>query len=127
MGRGNFFSRIFTWWNGETIGTQIFTWRKGIKVGEDDQGNLYFRDRQDKRRWVIYNGEVEASRVSPEWHGWLHKTWKNPPSEEEIMRKKWEKPHQENLTGSVLAYAPSGSMRNAKAKETSDYEPWTPN
>ena len=56
MGLGNFFSRIFTWWNGETIGTQIFTWRKGIKVGEDDQGNLYFRDRNDKRRWVIYNG-----------------------------------------------------------------------
>ena len=127
MGLGNFFSRIFTWWKGETIGTQIFTWRKGIKVGDDDQGNLYFRDRNDKRRWVIYNGEVEASRVSPEWHGWLHKTWKNPPSEEEIMRKKWEKPHQENLTGSALAYVPSGSMRNAKAKETSDYEPWTPN
>ena len=127
MGRGSFFSRIFTWWNGETIGTQIFTWRKGVKVGEDEQGNLYFRDRQDKRRWVIYNGEVEASRVSPEWHGWLHKTWDNPPSEEEIIRKKWEKPHQENLTGSVLAYAPPGSMRNAKAKEPSDYEPWTPN
>ncbi len=127
MGLGNFFSRIFTWWKGETIGTQIFTWRKGIKVGEDDQGNLYFRDRNDKRRWVLYNGEVEASRVSPEWHGWLHKTWKNPPSEEEIMRKKWERPHQENLTGSALAYVPSGSMRNAKAKETSDYEPWTPN
>ena len=127
MGLGNFFSRIFTWWNSETIGTQIFTWRKGIKVGEDDQGNLYFRDRNDKRRWVIYKGEVEATRVSAEWHGWLHKTWKNPPSEEEIMRKKWEKPHQENLTGSALAYVPSGSMRNAKAKETSDYEPWTPN
>ena len=60
MGLGNFLSRIFTWWNGETIGTQIFTWRKGIKVGEDDQGNLYFRDSNDKRRWVIYNGEVEA-------------------------------------------------------------------
>ena len=127
MGLGNLFSRIFTWWNGETIGTQIFTWRNGIKVGEDEQGNLYFRDRNDKRRWVIYKGEVEASRVSPEWHGWLHKTWKNPPSEEEIMRKKWEKPHQENLTGSASAYAPSGSMRNAKAKETGDYEPWTPN
>mgnify|MGYP005726103055 FL=1 len=127
MGLGNFISRIFTWWNGETIGTQIFTWRKGIKVGEDDQGNLYFRDRKDTRRRVKYNGEVEASRVSPEWHGWLHKTWKNPPTEEEIMRKKWEKPHQENLTGSALAYAPSGSMRNAKVKETSDYEPWTPN
>ena len=90
MGLGSFFSRIFTWWNGQTIGTQIFTWRKGVKVGEDDQGNLYFRDRQDNRRWVIYNGEVEASRVSPEWHGWLHKTWDKPPSEERVVKKKWE-------------------------------------
>ena len=126
MGLGSFFSRIFTWWNGETIGTQIFTWRKGVKVGEDGQGNLYFRDHRDKRRWVIYNGKVEASRVSPEWHGWLHKTWDKPPSEEEIIKKKWEKPHQENLTGSALAYTPSGSIRNKKVKETNDYEPWIP-
>ena len=53
MGLGNFFLRIFTWWNGQTIGTQIFTWRKGVKVGEDEQGNSYFRDSQNKRRWVI--------------------------------------------------------------------------
>lgn len=92
MGLGNFFLQIFTWWNGQTIGTQIFTWRKGVKVGEDEQGNSYFRDSQNKRRWVIYNGEVEASRVSPEWHGWLHKTYDTPPSEEAIKRKKWEKP-----------------------------------
>ena len=126
MGLGSFFSRIFTWWNSQTIGTQIFTWRKGVKVGEDDQGNLYFRDRQDNRRWVIYNGEVEASRVSPEWHGWLHKTWDKPPSEERIVKKQWEKPHQENLTGSPLAYAPSGSMRSTKATKAADYEPWIP-
>ena len=72
MGLGSFFSRIFTWWNGQTIGTQIFTWRKGIKVGEDDQGNSYFRDRQDHRRWVIYNGEVEASKIPNEWYSWMH-------------------------------------------------------
>ena len=63
MGLGSFFSRIFTWWNGQTIGTQIFTWREGVKVGEDDQGNSYFRDRHDNRRWVIYNGEVEGKSV----------------------------------------------------------------
>jgi NADH:ubiquinone oxidoreductase subunit len=75
---------------------------------------------------VIYNGEIEASRVSPEWHGWLHKTYENPPSEELVKRKKWEKPHQENLTGSAAAYAPSGSMRSLKAHKNKDYEPWNP-
>ena len=45
---------------------------------------------------------------------------------EKVVKKKWEKPHQENLTGSPLAYAPSGSMRSAKATKAADYEPWIP-
>lgn len=60
-----FLLRLLTWWNSQTLGTQIFTARKGIKVGEDEQGNVYYRTRDDKRRWVIYNGECEASRISP--------------------------------------------------------------
>jgi NADH:ubiquinone oxidoreductase subunit len=39
------------------------------------QGNVFYQTRDSKRRWVIYNGEMEASRVSPDWHGWLHFTW----------------------------------------------------
>jgi hypothetical protein len=35
----DFLKRLVTWWNGQTLGTQIFTARKGVKVGEDDQGN----------------------------------------------------------------------------------------
>ena len=27
-----------------------------------------------RKRWVIYNGVVEASRVPADWHGWLHYT-----------------------------------------------------
>ena len=122
MGLGSFFSRIFTWWNGQTIGTQIFTWRKGVKVGEDDQGNLYFRDRQDNRRWVIYNGEVEASRISAEWHGWLHKTWDEPPTEKPLPRKSWEISHKPNVTGSLASYKPSGSLKRKNLKERQDYE-----
>ena len=52
----------------KTINTQLFTWHKGVRVGEDDQGNIYYRTRDDKRRWVIFNGEAEASRINPEWH-----------------------------------------------------------
>ena len=33
-----FLLRLLTWWNGQTLGTQLFTARKGVKVGEDDQG-----------------------------------------------------------------------------------------
>ncbi len=37
----SYLNRAFTWWNGQTLGTQLFTWRKGEKVGEDAQGNIH--------------------------------------------------------------------------------------
>ena len=33
-----FLIRMLTWWNSQTLGTQIFTARRGIKVGTDAQG-----------------------------------------------------------------------------------------
>ena len=122
----NFLLRLLTWWNGQTLGTQLFTWRKGEKVGEDAQGNRFYQTRDGKRRWVIYNGETEASRVSADWHGWLHFTWDQPPTKQALKHKSWEKPHQENLTGTALAYAPAGSIRQPKPIVRSDYEAWTP-
>ncbi|MBU2982109.1 NADH:ubiquinone oxidoreductase subunit NDUFA12 [Lentibacter algarum] len=118
--------RLFTWWNGSTINTQFYTWRKGTKVGEDAAGNTFFETRDGKRRWVIFNGEAEASRVDPDWHGWLHHTFKEPPTERPLPHKVWEKPHQENLTGTALAYAPAGSLRRVSPKKQSDYEAWAP-
>ncbi len=122
----NFLLRLLTWWNSQTLGTQFFTWRKGVLVGEDGQGNRFYRSRDGKRRWVIYNGETEASRVSPEWHGWLHHTWDEPPTERPMEHKPWERPHQENLTGTAMAYAPAGSIRRATPEERRDYEAWRP-
>ena len=118
--------RAVTWWNGQTLGTQFFTWRKGERVGEDDAGNTFYRNADDTKRWVIYNGEAEASRVGPEWHGWLHRTWDEPPTEAPLPRKTWEKPHQENLTGTAMAYAPDGSLRRAESAERRDYDAWSP-
>ncbi len=126
MGLGQSLLRAVTWWNGQTLGTQLFTWRKGEKVGEDNQGNVFFQTPDGKRRWVIYNGEVEASRISPDWHGWLHHTWDEPPTKAPLKRKEWEKPHRENLTGTPAAYAPPGSIRRAEPAVRSDYEAWTP-
>ena len=126
MGILNTLLRAVTWWNGQTLNTQLYTWRHGVKVGEDEQGNSFYTDRDGKRRWVIYNGEVEASRISPDWHGWLHYTFDTPPSKAPLRHKPWEKPHQENLTGTALAYAPDGSIRRATPQEARDYEAWTP-
>jgi len=117
---------LLTWWHGETIGTWLFTRRKGVKVGEDDQGNVFYRTRDDKRRWVIFNGEPEGSRVSPDWHGWLHRTFDECPSDTPLAHKPWEKQHEVNHTGTVLAYAPAGSMRQTQPDERRDYEAWQP-
>ena len=119
--------RAVTWWHGSTFNTQFYTWRKGVKVGEDAQGNRYYRSRDGKRRWVMFNGEAEASRVSADWHGWLHHTFDELPSEQTLPHKSWEKPHEPNKTGSALAYAPAGSIRSGTdPKERRDYEAWSP-
>jgi len=75
-----FLLRLFTWWNGQTFGTQLWTWLYGEFVGEDEFGNRYYRTRNGKidpalgfdRRWVIYSGLAEASLIPPGWHGWVH-------------------------------------------------------
>jgi NADH:ubiquinone oxidoreductase subunit len=118
--------RAVTWWNGQTLNTQLWTWRNGVKVGEDSQGNVFYENKDKSRRWVIYNGEAEASRVDPDWHGWLHYTWDSPPTDRPLAHKPWEKPHQENLTGTALAYAPKGSIRRSEPAPRSDYEAWKP-
>ena len=61
-----------------TLGTWLYTALKGRLQGQDVYGNKYYEARSEKtasghkKRWVIYNGEVEPSKVPPQWHGWLH-------------------------------------------------------
>lgn len=126
MGILNSLLRAVTWWNGQTLNTQFFTWRKGVRVGEDEVGNIFYQTADGKRRWVIFNGEAEASRVSPDWHGWLHHTWDEPPTKTPVAHKPWEKPHLPNLTGTSMAYTPKGSLRRADPIERKDYEAWSP-
>lgn len=121
-----FILSLITWWNRETLGTRLFTWRKGTKVGEDAEGNQYYQSKDGARRWVIYNGEIEATRVPADWHGWLHYTWNETPDEAPLTHKAWEKPHQVNPTGTIDAYAPAGSMRQEAPAPRSDYEAWQP-
>ena len=126
---------IFTWWNGATIGARWTIAKRGVPVGEDEFGNKYYeaKDNSDsydgrKRRWVVYNGYAEASRVPPDWSGWLHHTFDVAPSVEPMNRRAWEKPHLPNLTGTLQAYRPRGSLARGgeRASATGDYEAWTP-
>ena len=125
---------LFTWWNGATLGTLFTVGRRGRLVGKDQDGNRYYESRDTvsydgrKRRWVLYNGYAEASKVPPDWHGWLHYTFDEPPTETPLPRRRWEKEHLPNLSGTPMAWKPQGSLA-AEARRpaaTGDYEAWKP-
>ena len=99
------------------------TWFRGALVGTDQFGNRYYRLKSRaplkkegggrfsrERRWVIYKGEAEASKVPPQWHAWLHHTVDEVPSDTATPHYAWEKPHQPNLSGTPDAYRPPGSL-----------------
>ncbi|MGN6498399.1 MAG: NADH:ubiquinone oxidoreductase subunit NDUFA12, partial [Tsuneonella sp.] len=44
-----FLSKIFTWWNGATIGTMVWSARHGEQVGTDYMGNRYYRSKERER------------------------------------------------------------------------------
>jgi NADH:ubiquinone oxidoreductase subunit len=130
--------KIFTWWDGATIGTMLNSARTGEQVGTDHQGNTYFRAAKlqsmdgpfpgRERRWVIYNGANDASRVPPEWHGWLHGSFDGIPESNLPPARIWEVPFTPNATGTRDAYLPQGSLARGghRAPATGDYEAWSP-
>lgn len=136
----SFLSKIFTWWNGATIGTQLFTARRGEKVGTDAQGNVYYRLRGRRagkggtasagaeRRWVIYNGANDSSRVPPEWHGWLHGAFDDVPESHLPPARIWEAEYTPNATGTADAYRPQGALERGgqRVRTYGDYEAWSP-
>lgn len=129
----NFLAKIFTWWNGATIGTMLWSWRNGEQVGTDVLGNRYFRSNKRKsdgseRRWVIYDGSNDASRVPAEWHGWLHGGLHDVPESDLPPPRIWEAPYTPNETGTPLAYRPPGALERGgkRAPAVGDYEAWSP-
>ena len=119
---------LFAWWRSATLGTLLTTLISGQPVGTDKFGNRYYQTKDGKRRWVIYNGTVEASRVPPDWHGWLHHTFKNPPTVAPLKTQSWQRGAQPNMTGTDGAHRPEGSLSRSgeRPAATGDYEAWTP-
>jgi NADH:ubiquinone oxidoreductase subunit len=130
----NIIAKIFTWWDGATIGTSVFSALNGEHVGTDAEGNRYFRSARKKttegreRRWVIYNGANDASRVPAEWHGWLHHSYDEAPESHLPPPRIWESEYTPNATGTPSAYRPQGALERGgkRARATGDYEAWTP-
>lgn len=122
------------------FGTWLYTKIFGEFVGDDEFGNRYYRVKkridekvgrtsERDRRWVVYKGAAEPSKVPPYWHAWLHYFSDKPPREKDKEKRyKWEKGHLPNLTGTEMAYRPPGHITQGgkRDKATGDYEPWQP-
>ena len=107
------------------IGTALYTLFKGSQVGADEFGNRYYRSKGAKlngreRRWVLYSGVKEASKVPAEWHAWLHYTTDAPLTETAAQPADWQQDHIPNLTGTKLSYHP-GPHTHA-----GPYKAWSP-
>tara|TARA_B100001123_G_C15261121_1_gene1006618 strand:+ start:1160 stop:1513 length:354 start_codon:yes stop_codon:yes gene_type:complete len=115
------------------IGTSLYTWFFGNFVGEDKYKNKYFCNSKDfldmnAKRWVIFKGEIEASKVPSHWHAWLHKTIKSPPLDYK-HKYSWQKDHEKNMTGTDKAYYPDShplSKSNKAELTKGEYEKWNP-
>lgn len=106
------------------LGIYIRTWLLGEKVGEDSFGNRYFQEKKHShkkkpRRWVLYKGKAEASKIPPLWYGWLHYTFDTSFIEKESHL--FEKDHLPNLTGTEYA-----AHFQSPSKEKKVYESWEP-
>jgi NADH:ubiquinone oxidoreductase subunit len=122
-------ANAFTWWNGASWSMTLFTRLKGKKVGVDDAGNTYFQKEGDRaKRWVIYSGSNDSSRVPPGWNAWLRGTIEELPDEALPPRRHFERKPQPNLTGTIDAFKPDGSLSGNRSRpaSTGDYQPWTP-
>jgi NADH:ubiquinone oxidoreductase subunit len=120
------------------IGTWLLTKFTGVKVGVDEFGNKYYRTKKVKnhvgmynkeRRWVIYNGKPEPTKVPAYWHGWLHYSFDDLPTDAAQQKTyAWQKSHLPNLTGTKFAYLPKGHIAKdgKRDKSTGDYQAWQP-
>ena len=120
---------LFTWWNGNTVGTKLHTYLNGKKVGEDYFGNSYYENRNKKNRWCVYSNQSDASKISPEWNSWLRFVTDTVPRNN-TMTYEWQKPFMGNLTGYDGAYKPKitkvGDAKDELDRHESDYKPWKP-
>ena len=106
------------------LGTIIYTWLKGNFVGEDNMGNKYYTNSKNSssinaKRWVIYNGEIEASKIPNEWYSWMHFINNNIENTHQIKKYEWQKEHLSNQTGSENSYHPKKNKNAVKKKYNS--------
>ena len=79
----------------------IYTFLNGKFVGKDEFGNKYYENKKKQKRWVVYKGEIDASKISNEWFSWIHFTKNKMEINKNTKKYSWQKPHSSNKTGTM--------------------------
>ena len=116
-----------------SLGTVLYTYLYGKFVGRDESNNKYYCNSKNfedlkAKRWVIFKGDIEASKIPPHWHAWLHKSINTPPLNYK-HKYSWQKNHEANMTGTDKAYYPDTHPLSKNYKSDalkSEYESWSP-
>lgn len=95
------------------------------QVGTDQFGNNYFIGSTKtsfgkEKRFVIYSGINDGSKVPPMWHAWLHYLSDELPLSED--KYDWQQDYIPNVSGTRYAYNPAKS----KCTKVEMYSSWKP-
>jgi len=90
---------------------RIYLFFCGTKIGIDQYGNQYFEVKRTdsfgrKKRFCLYNGTPEASKISPEWHLFMHYQIEAKDVKTNYKQHKWQKPFVPDITLSDAKYLP---------------------
>ena len=112
------------------LGTLIYSFFYGKKVGQDEDGNKFYIHKHNmKRKWVLYNKTVDPTSLKVIWQLWLTNNKTELPSE--IGHNKayiWQKERAPNYSGTKNSYHPkiSKNMPHKDNKNKDIKEIWSP-
>ncbi|MEZ5914054.1 MAG: NADH-ubiquinone oxidoreductase subunit NDUFA12 family protein [Parvularculaceae bacterium] len=116
----------------DTYSTSLTLFRRGARlVGKDEQGNRYYEEKSPSgpeggKRWVVYHGVADASRVPPDWHGWIHHIRRTADGRA-VEAARVQKDHLPGHDRYAARLSPAGSLSRAGGPAPlRDYETWSP-
>ncbi len=108
------------------IGTLIYSFLFGEKVGQDTKGNKFYTNKRKKnKKWVLFKNKIDPTQLSVEWHQWLTDLDNFDVPKTSLKDYKWQKNRDINHTGTKKAYHPQSFKK--KHKKDTNNEIWRPN
>lgn len=103
------------------LGLLLYTKLFGQYIDTDAFGNSYYQTikTQKIKRWVIYNGICDPSKIPADWRAWLSFMQNLPP-------KKNQNNWTPNTTGTNFAQNQITSIENTPQTALNYYDSWSP-